>query len=182
MNNLKFKNGDLRFDGFKFWGYVKKDGIVREHWLSPIAYENAIKRNKKWQKSNLERTRDHCKRWRTENPEKMKQCKKNWIEKNRDKVRKNRRDWKKKNPAKVNATNAKRRVAIKNLTTELNAEEKAIILCIFETSKRISDCCGIQHHVDHIIPVARGGLHHHCNFQIIPATINAQKGTRINNP
>ena len=35
---------------------------------------------------------------------------------------------------------------------------------------------GHKMHVDHIIPLARGGLHHEDNLQILPAGINMRKG------
>ncbi len=41
---------------------------------------------------------------------------------------------------------------------------------------RLAKETGIQHHVDHIIPVSRGGWHHHENLQVLPASINVSKG------
>jgi len=35
---------------------------------------------------------------------------------------------------------------------------------------------GHKMHVDHVIPLARGGLHHEDNLQILPAGINMRKG------
>lgn len=38
---------------------------------------------------------------------------------------------------------------------------------------------GIQHHVDHIIPITHGGWHHELNMQVIPGWMNSRKK---NNP
>ena len=34
-------------------------------------------------------------------------------------------------------------------------------------------------HVDHIIPLSKGGLHHEDNLRIIPAITNLRKGSKI---
>jgi 5-methylcytosine-specific restriction endonuclease McrA len=36
---------------------------------------------------------------------------------------------------------------------------------------------GVDHHVDHIIPIKHGGWHHHDNLQILPAPVNQSKGS-----
>jgi 5-methylcytosine-specific restriction endonuclease McrA len=38
---------------------------------------------------------------------------------------------------------------------------------------------GIQYHVDHIIPICKGGKHHQDNLQILTGTENLKKGTKI---
>ena len=36
---------------------------------------------------------------------------------------------------------------------------------------------GIEHHVDHIIPIKHGGFHHHENLQVLPANVNLAKSS-----
>lgn len=50
---------------------------------------------------------------------------------------------------------------------------------IFVLSASISRQTGIKHEVDHIIPISKGGWHHHLNLQILPKPVNAKKN---NNP
>jgi len=38
---------------------------------------------------------------------------------------------------------------------------------------------GVTMHVDHIIPLAKGGLHHPLNLQIIPAIDNLEKSDKM---
>jgi 5-methylcytosine-specific restriction endonuclease McrA len=42
----------------------------------------------------------------------------------------------------------------------------------------LSSILGIPHEVDHIIPLAKGGLHHPSNLQVIPASVNRRKSAK----
>ena len=76
----------------------------------------------------------------------------------------------------------KRREILRNSKKLLNDEGLELINQIYRHAKRISECTGIKHHVDHIIPI-RGsgvtGLHVPTNLQVIPATANLSKGNRL---
>jgi hypothetical protein len=61
---------------------------------------------------------------------------------------------------------------------DLSHLERAEILNIYEKAQEVSRQTGIQHHVDHIRPLARGGRHHPSNLQIITAERNLKKGAR----
>lgn len=72
---------------------------------------------------------------------------------------------------------AKRRARVKNqLPSDANFD---IIKNIYSECRRISQKTGIPHEVDHIIPIAEGGLHHQDNLQIITLTENRKKGSKI---
>ena len=55
-----------------------------------------------------------------------------------------------------------------------------IELCIpfYAEARRLSRETGILHHVDHIIPLSKGGLHCQTNLQVLTATENIKKGNR----
>ena len=64
-----------------------------------------------------------------------------------------------------------------------NASIRAIYAEAMRIEKLVANCplfdlpeLGHKMHVDHIIPLARGGLHHEDNLQILPAGINMRKG------
>lgn len=80
---------------------------------------------------------------------------------------------------KITNTNksAKRRASVKN-QLPINADLD-IIKSIYEECRRISVETGVPHEVDHIIPIAKGGLHHQDNLQIITMTENRKKGSNI---
>lgn len=71
---------------------------------------------------------------------------------------------------------ARRRDAVpENLTKE----EKLEIKKIYELRKKLSEETGIEHHVDHIIPICKGGKHHPNNLRVITATENLKKGAKL---
>lgn len=64
-----------------------------------------------------------------------------------------------------------------------NAAIRAIYAEAVEIERLVANCplfdlpeLGHKMHVDHRIPLARGGLHHEDNLQILPAGINMRKG------
>lgn len=63
----------------------------------------------------------------------------------------------------------------------LTEEEKDRVYKFYQDAKILSEQTGIKHHVDHIIPLSSGGLHHPDNLQILTKEENLQKGTRLTN-
>lgn len=87
------------------------------------------------------------------------------------------RRWAKDNPARARAQGAKRR-ALRYSQTPPNADMDKIT-AIYDECRRLSEETGIQHHVDHIIPLVEGGLHHQDNLQILTAEENLRKGAKL---
>lgn len=50
------------------------------------------------------------------------------------------------------------------------------LMILEEYRKRVSRCLGIEHELDHIVPLALGGMHCPSNLQVLPRSINARKG------
>ena len=72
---------------------------------------------------------------------------------------------------------AKRRARVKNqLPSDADFD---IIKNIYTECRKLSLATGIPHEVDHIIPIAKGGLHHQDNLQIITMNENRKKGSNI---
>ena len=61
----------------------------------------------------------------------------------------------------------------------LTQEEHQSILSIYQKCAKITEETGVPHHVDHIIPISKGGLHHPDNLQILTATENIRKGNKL---
>ena len=99
--------------------------------------------------------------------------------KNSGKVSMSNKKYKKAKAAKLNAKRAKRR-AEKIMQTPIDANFKEIYW-FYEISKQMSKRIGIlgYYHVDHIIPLSRGGLHHEDNLQILTAYQNQSKRDKI---
>ena len=84
--------------------------------------------------------------------------------------------WAKENPEKVAAIGARRRAILGNATVAWRDDDK-----IREIYKELTKETGIQHHVDHIIPIKGKnvtGLHVENNLQILTAEENSRKGNR----
>ena len=91
------------------------------------------------------------------------------------------RQWRKDNPEKLLAQIAFRRA--KKLKATPTWADKAAILAIYKECVRITKETGIEHQVDHIIPlngVLVSGLHVENNLQIITAEENNKKKNKFN--
>lgn len=108
--------------------------------------------------------------------EKQRQKLRNWRANNYDKFRES---WiNEEGRPYRNAKASKRRASKRNQTPE--DADLILIQEIYRKCKEISDTTGIPHEVDHIIPIAKGGLHHQDNLQIITKTENRMKGAKLN--
>ncbi|AIX33131.1 hypothetical protein Syn7803C17_144 [Synechococcus phage ACG-2014f] len=106
-----------------------------------------------------ETTNKRLKRWRENNPEKYRE---QWL---RDES--------------VNARAAKRRATKRNQTPNLTPDEEERIRQIYQECGIMTEQTGVPHHVDHIVPISRGGLHHPDNLQILTAHENQSKGAKL---
>jgi len=74
----------------------------------------------------------------------------------------------------------RRKQRIIDQTPELTEIEKEQIRQIYEERSRLNDAAGyILYHVDHKVPLSKGGLHHPSNLTILKATENIIKGSRL---
>lgn len=70
---------------------------------------------------------------------------------------------------------AKRRAIKKKASTNLTYTEEQLIKQYYNYSVRLKNKLGVEFHVDHIVPLSRGGLHHPFNLQVVPARWNMRK-------
>lgn len=102
-----------------------------------------------------------------------------WRDKNRDKVREHVIKWQRKNPHKVNERRARKLKAIPPWQTE---DDKDLIKGVYQQAALLTKQTGIQHHVDHIIPLngkAVCGLHVHDNLQVLDYRENLSKSNKF---
>ena len=84
------------------------------------------------------------------------------------------RDWTKRNAHKVQEISTRRRRAMRQGLVPEDANLRKIQLYY-----RISKYLGSDWQVDHIKPLAEGGLHHEDNLQIISTSDNRKKGSKL---
>tara|TARA_B100001059_G_scaffold231177_1_gene266550 strand:- start:42 stop:497 length:456 start_codon:yes stop_codon:yes gene_type:complete len=60
-------------------------------------------------------------------------------------------------------------------TPVLTKEENECILTLYRECAKLTETTGVLHHVDHIYPISKGGLHHPDNLQILTARENIRK-------
>ena len=87
--------------------------------------------------------------------------------------------YKNNNRHKYNANNARRNAIKLNATPKWFDKQK--VDAIYEECSKISKEAGVEHHVDHIVPLISKhvcGLHSIENLQIIPGSENGAKGNR----
>ena len=73
-------------------------------------------------------------------------------------------------------SNAKNRKTLKHKSyCNLTKDQKLEIYNIYKKCRDITEQTGIKHHVDHIKPISKGGLHHPDNLHILTAAENIKK-------
>jgi hypothetical protein len=118
-------------------------------------------------KKNPEKHRKNALEWNKNNPARAKQNLDKWKKENQDRYKLLSRKG-----------SAKRRATQKNNTPDLTSDQNLIIETIYLQRIRLEKRFGLQFHVDHIIPISKGGLHIPSNLQVLPAKLNLQKNSR----
>lgn len=75
----------------------------------------------------------------------------------------------------IQANNRKRQALHRGCAVSLTKVEKAQMTAIYEKSIQITIETGVEHQVDHILPMSRGGLHHPDNLQVVTKAYNLAK-------
>lgn len=134
-------------------------------------------------RKSTEEYKSYQKKHRAENKEYYLERTRLYRAAGKGKYKKTSKEWKKNNRSSVNASNAKRKASkLKATPPWLSKEDKKTIAAIYKMSTRLSSCLGIEHHVDHIVPLKGDsvcGLHVPWNLQAIPATINIRKNNKL---
>ena len=101
-----------------------------------------------------------------------------WLNQNKEKAKVIAKKTKKKYRAKHTERENLRRAAKKRQTPDISKLEKAMIRGLYLIREILSNSCGEEYHVDHIVPICKGGAHVFDNLQIITAKENLKKGGR----
>ena len=156
--------------------------------------EHTLEYMKAYYIDNIERITEYNKSYYVDNKEAIAVSTKHYHENNREAIAVNMKHYREKNkehlvvydkqyaknnPDKINAIAAKRRATKLKQTPDLTRGQRQEIVDLYELSTFAYEISGIKHHVDHIIPLVKGGLHHPLNLQVITATENLSKNDKM---
>ena len=100
------------------------------------------------------------KAYREAHPEKVRATQKAWVEANSD----------------IYAAIAGKGCAIKRGGSASDIYDLELCIPFYAEARRLTRETGVQHHVDHKIPLSKGGLHCQNNLQVLTASENIAKG------
>lgn len=115
------------------------------------------------------------KRWQEKNKEKAAHQRREWARKNKDKMNAYKIKWARNNRDKRTVWEAHRRALKFRATVYLTTADKKEIENMYKLAQDKTKDTGFQWHVDHIVPLTKGGLHKPTNLQVVPARWNIRK-------
>jgi len=169
-----YKRGDKHpfVKGLVFRQWQQCRPIAKEVWVTTESLERELELRRKREKSKafkkLKRIQDR-----------------EYYLRNKNSVLASVNKWKDNNKNKTviygRTAASKRRARIKKASTKLTFTDEQLIKQYYEHSARLKNKLGIEFHVDHILPLSLGGLHHPSNLQVVPALWNRRKHNRNTN-
>lgn len=139
--------------------------IRQEKPPSEQSKKAAVERVKAWQKTNSEKTNAKNRAWRDANPERAKAS---------------REKWNLNNPTKRLERAQVRRA--RKLNAYIEPVNRTVV---YKQANGICGICGFpvsydKFHVDHIVPLSKGGMHCYANTQPAHARCNLKKSNKLN--
>ncbi len=180
--------------GFGGCPECRHESRVRAYWANPEKFrakarswgaanpERLRERARLWRLANPEKVREHNRRWYSENPERVRALAHRWYFSNHSQARENNRRWKTQNPtaARELARTYGHRRRARQCGVDHEPVTRLHLRWLFEAQNGRCLYCrqplGKDKHLDHRIPLARGGPHAPHNLAWSCPDCNLRKG------
>lgn len=139
--------------------------------------ENQKQLAKEWYEQNKELTKERASKWQKDNIDRKREIRAKWREKNRKQHNAYNREYFARNKDKRASYQAKRKATILQRTPAWDPNTH-LIIAKYQLAAMLTKASGIEHHVDHIIPLQGkkvSGLHTFANLRVIPGSDNVKK-------
>ena len=165
---------------YYYTGKPCKHGHVNKRLTSSAdCFSCALIKSTKWKKNNWKKHLADCNKWKHEHADLGKLAQQRYYRNNKEKIQKFSKLWREQNPDRVCASANHRHACKLRATPKWANLDK--ILEFYQDASKLTKSTGIEHQVDHIIPL-RGklvcGLHVENNLQVLTATDNMHKQAR----
>ena len=120
--------------------------------------------------------RDHKREWRKQHPGKANEIDRRWYQNNRELKLARVRAYGEANPNKLRALKLLRDWRVKNAPGFASSEQISARVAYYDD--RCAYCGGEYEHLDHVIPVARGGTNWPANLRPACGACNMSKGAK----
>jgi hypothetical protein len=135
--------------------------------------------NREYRKANREKECARVSEWYKANRERALTQKSEYYKANRERINARHREYRKANPEKIHARNASHRARKKECSVPLTEMEKQKVQSLSRKIQRLNKKGGVEYHIDHIVPMDYGGVHHPCNLRIMVGKENLSKTNKI---
>ena len=140
--------------------------------------ERVLVYNREWKRKNRTKMLAQRKLYREANKDKQKEYYKVYRLNNLDKEVIRNKAWALNNPDKKRAKHSLRRARVKKVNDIKTLADRKQLVDLFKQALKREEETGYGWHVDHTIPITKGGRHCLTNLQVVPASWNLSKGNR----
>ena len=140
--------------------------------------ERVLEYNREWKRKNRIKMLAQRKLYREANKDKQKEYYKVYRLNNLDKEVIRNKAWALNNPDKKRAKHSLRRARVKKVNDIKTLADRKQLVDLFKQALKREEETGYGWHVDHTIPITKGGRHCLTNLQVVPASWNLSKGNR----
>lgn len=154
--------------------YIHKSGKI-ESWCRRCS----TLQSREYAKKNREKIRAYYREWKEANRERVNALSRKWWEANKEKHKATVRNWSKRNKDKE-ATTTRNYLARRRAAEGTHSHQE--ILDMYDDQQGLCAYCEIPlfgaYHVDHMLPLTRGGSNSWDNLAIVCPTCNISKFTK----